>query len=198
MSTSENIIPHTHTIKNSDRIAKNGYSPKLIWLTGLSGSGKSTLASALETHLFNAGFQTYILDGDNVRFGLNKDLSFSDVDRVENIRRISEVAKLFMDAGIIVLTAFISPFQKDRQLAKELAGQQEFIEVFVDTPLEVCESRDVKGLYAKARAGKIPNFTGIDSPFEKPENPDIHIKTAGKSVEDSLKELIEYISPKLK
>ncbi|WP_406651294.1 adenylyl-sulfate kinase [Marinoscillum sp.] len=194
----ENIIPHDHALKLEDRVRKNGYAPKLIWFTGLSGSGKSTLASAFEVYLFNQGYGTYILDGDNVRSGLNKDLDFSDSSRVENIRRIAEVSKLFVEAGIVVLTAFISPFRTDRAQARELVGAENFIEVFVDTPLEVCEQRDVKGLYAKARAGKIPNFTGIDSPFETPEQPDVHIQTAGQSVEQSLKELIEQIVPKLK
>lgn len=198
MDYSENIIPHNHTIKRADRIRKNGYQPKLIWFTGLSGSGKSTLASALETFLFNENFHTYILDGDNVRSGLNKDLDFGDESRKENIRRISEVSKLFVDAGLVVLTAFISPFREDRQTAKELVGAENFVEVFVDTPLEICEKRDVKGLYAKARAGKIPNFTGIDSPFERPESPDIHIETDGKSVEESLKELVQQLLSKLK
>lgn len=198
MGIHENIIPHNHTIKQADRINKLGYTPKLIWFTGLSGSGKSTLASALEVQLFNLNFNTYILDGDNVRSGLNKDLDFTDLSRVENIRRISEVSKLFVDAGIVVLTAFISPFKQDRLQAKDLVGEENFIEVFIDTPIEICEQRDVKGLYAKARAGKIANFTGIDSPFERPENPDAHIKTAGKAIEESLKELIEIILPKLK
>lgn len=198
MSIQENIIPHDHAIKLEDRVRKNGYAPKLIWFTGLSGSGKSTLASAFEVYLFNRGYGTYILDGDNVRSGLNKDLDFSDTSRVENIRRIAEVSKLFVDAGIVVLTAFISPFRADRAQARDLVGGENFIEVFVDTPIEVCEQRDVKGLYAKARAGKIPNFTGIDSPFETPEHPDVHIRTAGQSVEESLKELIEQIVPKLK
>ena len=198
MSIRENIIPHDHALKLEDRVRKNGYAPKLIWFTGLSGSGKSTLASAFEVYLFNQGYGTYILDGDNVRSGLNKDLDFSDSSRVENIRRIAEVSKLFVDAGIVVLTAFISPFRADRAQARELVGAENFIEVFVDTPLEVCEQRDVKGLYAKARAGKIPNFTGIDSPFETPGQPDVHIQTAGQSVEQSLKELIEQIVPKLK
>ena len=149
-------------------------------------------------YLFNQNFHTYILDGDNVRSGLNQDLDFSDVSRKENIRRIAEVSKLFVDAGLVVLTAFISPFKEDRQQAKDLVGVDNFIEVFVDTPLEICEQRDVKGLYAKARAGKIPNFTGIDSPFERPESPDVHVMTEGKTVEQSLKELIDQIIPKLK
>ncbi len=198
MDYKENIIPHNHQIKQADRIAKNGFQPKLIWFTGLSGSGKSTLAGAFETYLFNQNYHTYILDGDNVRSGLNQDLDFSDISRKENIRRIAEVSKLFVDAGVVVLTAFISPFKEDRQQAKELVGAENFVEVFVDTPLAICEQRDVKGLYAKARAGKIPNFTGIDSPFERPETPDVHIETEGKTVEQSLKELIDQIIPKLK
>ncbi|WP_258100410.1 adenylyl-sulfate kinase [Marinoscillum pacificum] len=198
MDYKENIIPHDHQIKQADRINKNGFQPKLIWFTGLSGSGKSTLAGAFETYLFNQNYHTYILDGDNVRSGLNQDLDFSDSSRKENIRRIAEVSKLFVDAGLVVLTAFISPFKEDRQQAKDLVGVDNFIEVFVDTPLEICEQRDVKGLYAKARAGKIPNFTGIDSPFERPETPDVHIETEGKTVEQSIKELIDQIIPKLK
>ncbi len=194
----ENIIPHDHNIKLVDRIRKNGYRPKLIWFTGLSGSGKSTLASALETFLYNQDFNTYILDGDNVRSGLNQDLDFGDEGRRENIRRISEVSKLFVDAGLVVMTAFISPFKEDRQMARDLVGSENFVEVFIDTPIEICEQRDVKGLYAKARAGKIPNFTGIDSPFERPEKPDIHVMTAGKSVEESLKEIIDHLLSKLK
>ncbi|MEQ9307100.1 MAG: adenylyl-sulfate kinase [Marinoscillum sp.] len=198
MNFRENIIPHDHQIKQDDRSAKYGFQPKLLWFTGLSGSGKSTLAGAFETYLYNQNYLTYILDGDNVRSGLNSDLDFSDISRKENIRRISEVSKLFLDAGVMVLTAFISPFKEDRQQAKDLVGKQNVIEIFIDTPLEVCEKRDVKGLYAKARAGKIPHFTGIDSPFEEPENPDVHIRTEGKTVEQSLNELIEQIIPKLK
>lgn len=198
MANKENIIPHEHTIKLADRIKKNGYKPKLIWFTGLSGSGKSTLASALETFLHNQDFNTYILDGDNVRSGLNKDLDFGEEGRKENIRRIAEVSNLFVDAGLVVLTAFISPFKEDRQTAKNLVGASNFVEVFVDTPIEVCEKRDVKGLYAKARAGKIPNFTGIDSPFERPDNPDIHIETEDKSIQESLKEIIDQLLSKLK
>lgn len=198
MSYSENIVPHNHSINLEKRIEKNGHKPKLIWFTGLSGSGKSTLANALEVFLFNQGLNTYILDGDNVRSGLNNDLDFTEESRKENIRRISEVSKLFVDAGIIVLTAFISPFREDRQNAKELVGDQNFIEIFVDCPLEVCEKRDVKGLYAKARKGLIKNFTGIDSPFEKPENPDIYVNTDEMSLEDSLKIIKDKVLPKLK
>lgn len=194
----ENIIPHQHTVTLDDRIEKNGHKPKLIWFTGLSGSGKSSLANALEKQLHNRGLNTYILDGDNIRSGLNKDLDFSEESRKENIRRIAEVSKLFVDAGVVVLTAFISPFRENRKFAKELVGNEHFIEVFVDCPLEVCESRDVKGLYAKARAGEIPDFTGITSPFEVPENPDIQIKTDELTLEESLKVLIDKVLPKLK
>jgi len=189
----ENIIPHNHSIKLKDRIDKNGYRPKLIWFTGLSGSGKSTLANELEKYLFNKGFNTYILDGDNIRSGLNGDLDFSDESRKENIRRISEVSKLFIDAGLIVLTAFISPFKEDRAQAKKLVGEENFIEVFVNCPLEICEKRDVKGLYAKARQGLIKNFTGIDSPFEEPENPDIEVNTDQMSLDDSLNMIIDFV-----
>lgn len=192
------IIPHSHTITKNDRVSKNGHQAKVLWFTGLSGSGKSTLASALELHLHNQGFNTYILDGDNIRSGLNNDLDFSDSSRQENIRRISEVAKLFVDAGVIVLTAFISPFRSDRQAARDLVGEENFIEIHVDCPLEVCEERDVKGLYKKARAGEIKFFTGISSPFEKPENPDIIVNTAENKLEDCLAELIEKIEPKIR
>jgi len=194
----ENIIPHRHSVTLDDRIEKNGHKPKLVWFTGLSGSGKSSLANALEQQLHNRGLNTYILDGDNIRSGLNKDLDFSEESRKENIRRIAEVSKLFVDAGVVVLTAFISPFRENRRFARELVGAEHFIEVFVDCPLEVCEARDVKGLYAKARAGEIPDFTGITSPFEAPENPDIVVKTNELSLEDSLKILIDKVLPKLK
>lgn len=192
------IIPHKHSITVNDRILRNGFKPFLIWFTGLSGSGKSSLAGALENKLFIDGYQTYILDGDNVRSGLNKDLDFTDGSRKENIRRISEVSGLFLDAGIMVLTAFISPFQEDRNQARKIVGSDRFIEVFIDTPLEVCEQRDVKGLYKKAREGKIPNFTGIDSPFEVPLNPDVHIQTADQSIDESLSSLYKAVINKIK
>lgn len=193
----ENIIPHSHNIGLGDRIAKNGYKPILVWFTGLSGSGKSTLASGLESYFFEKGLNTFILDGDNIRTGLNADLDFSDQGRKENIRRIAEVSKLFISAGTIVLTAFISPFKEDRRLAKDLVGEEYFIEIFVDCPLEVCEERDVKGLYKKARAGEIKHFTGIDSPFEAPEKPDIKIDTANSSLKSCLDELIQSIEPRI-
>ena len=185
----DHIIPHDHTIQRSDRESKQGHVARVIWFTGLSGSGKSTLAGQLETYFHNQGYSTYILDGDNIRSGLNNDLDFSDSSRKENIRRIAEVSKLFIDAGVIVLTAFISPFKEDRQSARDLVGDESFIEVHVDCPLEVCEQRDVKGLYKKARAGEIKHFTGIDSPFEEPEHPDVRVNTTERSQEDCLKEL---------
>jgi adenylyl-sulfate kinase len=172
--------------------------PKLIWFTGLSGSGKSTLAVQVEAALHAQGYKTYLLDGDNIRSGLNKDLAFTDEARVENIRRISEVCKLFLDAGVVLLSAFISPFQADRELVKRIVGNDNYIEVFVDTPLEICEQRDVKGLYKKARAGEVKNFTGISSPYEKPRNPDVVIPTAEMSVEDSLAMLMKEIVPKIR
>jgi len=169
----ENLIRHTHPIGKSDRLKNNGHQAKVIWLVGLSGSGKSTLAGNIEAILHQKGYKTYLLDGDNVRLGLNNDLGFSSKDRTENIRRIAEVARLFNEAGIIVLSAFISPLAADRAQAQRLIGSENFIEIFIDCPLHVCEKRDVKGLYAKARKGLIPNFTGIDAPFENPKQPDL-------------------------
>jgi adenylylsulfate kinase len=169
----------------------------LIWFTGLSGSGKSTIAVQLEAQLHNLGYKTYLLDGDNIRAGLNKDLTFTAEGRVENIRRIGEVSKLLLDAGVIVLSAFISPFQADRRQVKEIVGAQNYIEVFVDAPLEVCEQRDVKGLYKKARAGEVKNFTGIDSPYEAPTNADIVLQTGALSVEESVGRLMEVVIPRI-
>ena len=193
----ENIIPHTHEVTRQERVVRNGHLPKVIWFVGLSGSGKSTLASELEDRLFKKGFNTYILDGDNIRSGLNNDLDFSDQSRKENIRRISEVAKLFADAGVIVLTAFISPFEEDRKIARQLIGDKDFIEIYVDCPLEVCEERDVKGLYKKAREGKIKNFTGIDSPFEIPKNPEVIVDTANNSLQFCSDQLINEIERRI-
>jgi len=180
------IIPHSHAINRTDRIAQQGHPSLVIWFIGLSGSGKSTLASELERRLFEMGKRTYILDGDNVRSGLNKDLDFSDASRKENIRRIGEVANLMLDAGVITLTAFISPFKEERELVKNLVGAENYMEVFVNCPLEECEKRDVKGLYAKARRGEISNFTGISSPFEEPVNPDVKVPTHEVSVEEGV------------
>ncbi|MBZ1351023.1 sulfate adenylyltransferase subunit CysN [Alcaligenaceae bacterium LF4-65] len=180
----QNIHKQALSITRPDRERLNGHKGKVIWFTGLSGSGKSTLANALEVELHTRGMRTYILDGDNIRHGLNKDLGFTDADRVENIRRIAEVAKLMMDAGIIVMTAFISPFKREREMARELIGAESFVEVYVSTSLEVCEQRDVKGLYKQARSGKIPNMTGISSPYELPKNPEFVADTAKMSVKD--------------
>ncbi|KAA1162962.1 adenylyl-sulfate kinase [Pseudoalteromonas distincta] len=196
MSQDENIVWHTQTVSRDEKQKHKGHKPVLLWYTGLSGSGKSTIANAVEAKLFELGCHTYLLDGDNVRMGLNKGLTFSDEDRIENIRRISEVAKLFVDAGLIVSTAFISPFKGDRAQARAIMAQGEFVEVFIDTPIEVCESRDPKGLYKKARAGEIPNFTGISSAFDIPESPELHIKTAEQSIEQSVKQIIQYLKEK--
>ena len=171
----DNIVWHNTTIKNSDRNQLLNQEPFVLWFTGLSASGKSTLANIVEQKMFKMDYKTYLLDGDNVRHGLNKDLGFDESSRVENIRRIGEVSKLFLDSGIIVLTAFISPFKSDRQLVRELFQTNQFLEVFIDSALEPCENRDPKGMYKKARNGEIKNFTGIDSPYEPPENPEIHI-----------------------
>ncbi|QCR37083.1 adenylyl-sulfate kinase [Nissabacter sp. SGAir0207] len=171
----ENIVWHPHAIARAEREALHGHQGVVLWFTGLSGSGKSTVAGALEQALHAHGVSTYLLDGDNVRHGLCNDLGFSDADRRENIRRVGEVAKLMVDAGLVVLTAFISPHREERRMVRELLGDR-FIEVYVDTPLELCEARDPKGLYKKARAGELKNFTGIDSAYEAPEAPDIHLK----------------------
>lgn len=192
------IIPHLHQVSRGLRNTMKSHRSFVIWFTGLSGSGKSTLAGLLEARLYCQGYHTFILDGDNVRKGLNSDLDFSDASRKENIRRISEVANLMADAGLVVLSAFISPFNEDRERVKHIVGADSFIEVFVDCPVEVCEQRDVKGLYAKARKGEISNFTGISSPFEVPENPDIHIRSDEEALDVSLQKLISYIEPKLK
>jgi adenylylsulfate kinase len=171
----------------------NLHRAKLLWFTGLSGSGKSTLAHALEEQLHQRGCRTYVFDGDNVRHGLCRDLGFSIEDRTENIRRIGEMAKLFVDAGVIVLTAFISPIREDRERARGLFPHGDFFEVYVDCPLEVCESRDVKGLYQKARSGEIENFTGISSPYEEPLHPEITIETQDRTVDECVNELIKAL-----
>lgn len=193
MSQDENIVWHAQTVSRDKKQQHKGHKPVLLWYTGLSGSGKSTVANAVEAKLFSLGCHTYLLDGDNVRMGLNKGLTFSDEDRIENIRRISEVAKLFVDAGLIVSTAFISPFKADRAQARSIVNEGEFVEVFIDTPLAVCESRDPKGLYKKARAGEIPNFTGISSAFDVPEKPDIHVKTAEQTIEQCAEQIVDYL-----
>ncbi len=186
----QNIHKQALTITRAEREHQNGHRGRVIWFTGLSGSGKSALANALETALHAQGYRTYILDGDNVRHGLNKDLGFSDEDRVENIRRVAEVAKLMLDAGLIVMTAFISPFQRERDMARETIGAENFVEVYVDTPLEICEQRDVKGLYKKARRGELPNLSGIGSPYEAPAHPELVLHTTG---DDSLTTNVERL-----
>ncbi|EDY85612.1 adenylylsulfate kinase [gamma proteobacterium HTCC5015] len=188
-----NIVWHDHKISRADRAKGKGQKPCIIWFTGLSGSGKSTVANALDVALHQAGFHTFLLDGDNVRHGLNKDLGFSDEDRVENIRRIGEVGKLFTDAGLIVLTAFISPFASDRRLVRNMFPAGEFVEVFLDTPLETCEARDPKGLYRKARAGDIPHFTGIDSPYEAPKRAELVLNTAELDIDQCVTELRKHL-----
>jgi len=174
-SQDENIVWHPHAITRADREKQHGHQGVVLWFTGLSGSGKSTLAGALEQALFSLGVSTYLLDGDNVRHGLCRDLGFSDEDRRENIRRVGEVSKLMVDAGLVVLTAFISPHKVERDMVRAQLAEGQFIEIFVDTPLETCEARDPKGLYKKARAGELKNFTGIDSIYQAPEKPEIHI-----------------------
>ncbi len=194
--SNKNIVWHDHHVSKEERASIKSQKPCILWFTGLSGSGKSTIANAVEVKLNALQKHTYLLDGDNIRIGLNKGLTFSDEDRIENIRRIGEVSKLFVDAGTIVLTAFISPFQEDRDQVRALAEEDEFIEVFIDTPLEVCESRDPKGLYEKARKGEIPNFTGISSPYEEPTDPEIHIVNDNISIEDVTEQIISYLKEK--
>ena len=189
-----NLTWHDTKITKEQRSKLKNQKPCVLWLTGLSGSGKSTLANALEQRLFTMGYHTYLLDGDNVRHGLNKDLGFDENSRIENIRRIGEVCKLFVDSGLIVLCAFISPFCKERQIIRELLDKGEYIEIFVDTPIEICEKRDPKGLYKKARNGKIKNFTGIDSPYEAPKNPEIHIKS--ENLEENIETILKYLLQK--
>ncbi|MFL0352884.1 adenylyl-sulfate kinase [Xanthomarina sp. GH4-25] len=194
----ENIIPHTYQITIQDRRKANLQNSFLLWFTGLSGSGKSTIANVVEQELYKKGIKTYILDGDNIRNGINKDLSFSPEDRTENIRRIAETANLMIDAGLVVLAAFVSPYKKDRENIKSIVKDVNFVEIYVNTSIEECEKRDVKGLYKKARAGEIKNMTGISAPYEAPENPDVEIKTENVSIEKAVEQIIEYITPKLK
>ena len=185
-----NTLWHESSIKRADREKLHKHKSVVLWFTGLSGSGKSTLAHAIEERLYKNGISTYVLDGDNVRHGLCRDLSFTDSDRVENIRRIGELAKLLTDAGIITLTAFISPFKIDRDEARKRMPHGDFLEIYCQCPIEICEQRDVKGLYKKARAGEIPFFTGIDSPYEAPVRPDLVINTCDLNLEDSVQEVL--------
>ena len=180
-------------VKREQRANQKGQKPCVLWFTGLSGSGKSTIANALEQTLFLRGHHSYLLDGDNVRHGLNKDLDFTDAGRVENIRRIGEVSKLFVDAGLIVLTAFISPFRSDRRMVRSILGDGEFVEIYVSTPIEVCEARDPKGLYARARTGAIKHFTGVSSPYEAPEQPEIVLDTSTLAVQECVDQIVRYL-----
>ena len=196
MAEKLHIIPHQHAISKEDRERQNGHKGHVLWFTGLSGSGKSTVASAVERELHQKGIRTFVLDGDNVRTGLNSDLDFSAASREENIRRIAYVSALMKDAGLVVLSAFVSPYQKDRDFVRECA-QDDFSEIFISTPLEVCEQRDVKGLYAKARAGEISNFTGISAPFEKPTSPVLDVPTHEMSIEEATAMVVDYINTKI-
>ena len=182
----KNIIPHTYQVSIEDRKKMNNQNSFLMWFTGLSGSGKSTIANVVEQKLYAMGIKTYTLDGDNIRKGINKDLSFTPEDRTENIRRIAETANLMIDAGLVTLAAFVSPYKKDRDTIRSIVKEVNFVEVFINTSLEECELRDVKGLYKKARAGEIKNMTGISAPYEAPENPDIIINTEKETVDDVL------------
>lgn len=194
---SENIVFHDYDVQRKDRNANYGHPSFVLWFTGLSGSGKSTIANQVEKVLFENGKKCYSLDGDNIRTGLNQGLSFTKEDRKENLRRIAEVAKLFVDAGNICIAAFVSPLIEDRKQVEDIIGSTDFFEIFVDTPLEECEKRDVKGLYKKARAGEIKNFTGISAPYEAPEKPALHIKTENKSITESVQEVLNFLNTKL-
>ncbi|MFD2046521.1 adenylyl-sulfate kinase [Ornithinibacillus salinisoli] len=192
----QNIVKHPTTVSKQDRQKLNNHKSCALWFTGFSGSGKSTLAYELDCQLFDLGIRSYVLDGDNIRHGLNKELGFSSEDRVENIRRVGEVAKLFVDSGQIVITAFISPFQKDRDHVRKLFEHHEFMEVYVDCPFEICEQRDPKGLYQRARKGEIRDFTGIDSPYEPPVNPELTINTQQNTVHEAAQHIITHLKKK--
>ena len=193
-----NLTKANFQISRAQKEKLNGHKSFVVWLTGFSGSGKSTIANALEVALFDRGIRSFCLDGDNTRLGINKDLGFSSADRTENIRRVAEMAKLFLESGTIVITSFISPLISDRDMAKNIIGDSDFVEVFINCPLEICEERDVKGLYAKARRGEIKDFTGIDSPFEAPLKADIELYTNQNSIDECVKIILEKIKSKLK
>lgn len=193
----ENVIPHHFNITQEQRSSLKKHRAFLLWFTGLSGSGKSTIANALENTLYQKGIHTYTLDGDNVREGLNNNLSFSPEDRTENIRRIAEVANLMVDAGLVVLASFVSPYEQDRENIKKIVGANRYIEIFVNTSIEECERRDVKGLYAKARSGEIDNFTGINAPYEAPKSANIEIDTQNITIEEAVSIILKYIEEKL-
>lgn len=197
MTAEKNIVSHLHKVSKTDRRELLAQNSKVIWFTGLSGSGKSTIAGRVEELLNEKGFLTYLLDGDNVRSGLSKDLGFSAEDRTENIRRAGEAAKLLVDAGVVVLAAFISPLKSDRKRVRDLVDKGDFIEVFVNCPLEVCEARDSKGLYLKARNGEINDFTGVGSPYEIPEQPEMEIRSDKMSVEEAAEKIVRFVKPKL-
>ena len=188
-----NLKWQTVDVDKATRAAAKGQTPSVLWFTGLSGAGKSTIANLVETELHRRGCHTYMLDGDNVRHGLNKDLGFTQADRVENVRRVAEVARLMTDAGLIVVVSFISPFRSERRMARELMEEGEFLEVFVDTPMEIAEARDPKGLYAKARRGELANFTGIDSPYEPPEHAEVHLDTTAHTAEESAAQVVQAL-----
>ena len=190
---SSNVIYHQATVTRQRRNKLNEHRSVVLWFTGLSGSGKSTLAHALEEKLYQKGCRTFVLDGDNVRHGLNSNLDFSESDRTENIRRISEVSKLMLESGLIVMTAFISPFNKDRNEARKLISNNDFIEIYCKASLEVCEARDIKGLYKRARDGEIKNYTGIDSPYEEPENPELTINTNDETLDNSVSKILSFL-----
>ncbi|MED3912120.1 adenylyl-sulfate kinase [Peribacillus simplex] len=196
MSKSTNVTWHETSLTKELRRKQNGHESTVLWFTGLSGSGKSTIANAVAKALYNRNIRSYVLDGDNIRHGLNKDLGFSEEDRTENIRRIGEVSKLFVDSGQFVLTAFISPFRADRQIVRDLLDEGEFIEVYIKCPIEECEVRDPKGLYDKARKGIIKDFTGIDSPYEEPEQPEIILESDQYSIKECVEQVIGYLTAK--
>ncbi|MGB5244264.1 MAG: adenylyl-sulfate kinase [Lutimonas sp.] len=193
----ENIIEHNYGITKADRNRINNHNSFLVWFTGLSGSGKSTIANGLEKRLYKEGYRTYSLDGDNIRKGINKDLTFSPEDRTENIRRIAEIAKLMVDAGLITLGAFVSPYKKDREMIENIVGKNNFVEIFVNTSITECEKRDVKGLYKKARKGEIKDFTGVNAPYEPPENPDLMIVTDDLTINEAIDLAFNAIKKKL-
>jgi adenylylsulfate kinase len=196
MEATKNIVWHAATITKEDRHRMNDHKSAILWYTGLSGAGKSTLANKVEEKLFERGYHTYVLDGDNIRMGLNKGLGFTAEDRKENIRRIGEVAKLFVDAGVLVSTAFVSPYIEDREMVRKLMTDGEFIEIYVAASLEVCEGRDTKGLYKKARAGEIKNFTGISDPYEAPLNAELTVDTGSQSLDESAQVVLNYLEEK--
>jgi len=193
-----NIIPHHFIVDRKERNVKNNHNSLVVWFTGLSGSGKSTIANLVEERLFKKNIKAFSLDGDNIRTGLNKGLGFSEEDRYENLRRIGEVSKLFIESGTVVVASFISPLIKDRLLVKEIVGHENFVEIFVNTSLEECERRDIKGLYKKARTGEIPNFTGISAPYESPKNPDIEIRTEEVTEKLAVEQIMRFLEKKLK